>query len=735
MSTELSLRFMKNNRVIVGFSGEESGELPFKNPLTAKDRDELRWYLELYGAHSLGDPDDEEAKRIAARLPDWGKALFDAVFGDRAAQRLFNAFQDSDDEARLLTISAESPAILGLPWELLCDPRRGGAFLFNENPRISIRRGLAGATGGREPFKVKSKERLHLLFIVSRPEGSSFLDPRADPSAVLDALVTHAPGRVTWEFLRPPTLDALVTRIDDEKRPPVDILHFDGHGVFDTDGGLPERLSNRTVNLAQVLSGQVLKDKKAEAPAESPPNTGYLLFEKADGQPDLVSAEKLGFNLHRRNVPLVILSACQSAAQGDNDEPLGSVAARLTAAGIPAVLAMTHSVLVHTTRALFGEFYTQLAGHRAIGEALDAARLHLFNHPEKYEVQRGPARVPLKLYDWFVPSLYQAGADVPLIREAKGKKPKASVEIGTPPTNVPARPEAGFFGRRRELWDIERWFADRTRRITLTGFGGQGKTALAQEAARWLTRTGMFQAAVLVDYSRVQAVDAVGVAVSNIGSVLGQSLIDANAARAALRQTPTLVVLDNLEAVDAESLRELLDAAKGWSEAVPSRVLLTTRMPDFGHPDYRVEGTHVHRRIVLEGLGSKRAPDDALEWFAELSKLPPAPTVPAPKRKALIELFDKVRFHPLSIRTLAAQLKTRRPAELGERLEQLLAGSAERVARGRLDRSHASRAGRFTQGLARPAGRRRPPGAAPAGRFSGRGVRGRPAGHYGPGGC
>ena len=47
MSTELSLRFMKNNRVIVGFSGEESGELPFKNPLTAKDRGELRWYLEL----------------------------------------------------------------------------------------------------------------------------------------------------------------------------------------------------------------------------------------------------------------------------------------------------------------------------------------------------------------------------------------------------------------------------------------------------------------------------------------------------------------------------------------------------------------------------------------------------------------------------------------------------------------------------------------------------------------
>ena len=243
------------------------------------------------------------------------------------AQRLFNAFQDSDDEARLLTIGAGSPAILGLPWELLCDPGRGGAFLFNENPRISIRRSVPGVTSGRKSFKVDPKERLHLLFIVSRPEGVGFLDPRADPAAVLDALKSHAPGRVTWEFLRPPTLDALVARIDDRQKPPVDILHFDGHGVFDTDGGLPERLSNRTVNLAQVLFGHIFRDKKAEAPAGSPPNTGYLLFEKADGQPDLVSSEKLGFNLHRRNVPLVILSACESAAQGDNDEPMGSVAA------------------------------------------------------------------------------------------------------------------------------------------------------------------------------------------------------------------------------------------------------------------------------------------------------------------------------------------------------------------------------------------------------------------------
>jgi len=322
---------------------------------------------------------------------------------------------------------------------------------------------------------------------------------------------------------------------------------------------------------------------------------------------------------------------------------------------------MTHSVLVPTTRALFGKLYEQLARHRAIGEALDAARFHLHNHPEKYEVQRGPERVPLRLYDWFVPALYQSGADVPLLRKA-GKG--AHIETTAPRTNLPAGPESGFFGRRSELWDIERGFAAKARRITLTGFGGQGKTALALEAGRWLTRTGLFESAVFVDYSRVQAADAVAVAVSHIGTVLGESLPDAGAAEQALKRTATLVILDNLESLAAEPLRELLAAANGWSESGGTRVLLTTRTPDFGHPDYRIEGTNVHRRILLAGLGRRKAPDDALEWFAELAKLPPAPEVPSPSREALIELFDRVRFHPLSIRVLAQQLKTRRPAEL-----------------------------------------------------------------------
>lgn len=680
---ELNLEFPDERHVIVALNGRNASRpLPFVDPLTAADHEDLRWYLEVYGAHSLGDPDDNRARIIVSRLPELGRALFRAALGDPEAQLRYNQFLLREEGTRLLTVSAEHPAILALPWELLHGPIAGSVPLFLERPSISIRRRVLGVSDGREPFPVTAKNTLRLLFIVSRPDDAGFLDPRADTSPILDAIDEHAPGRVVCEFLRPPTLDALLTRLDDMNRPPIDVLHFDGHGVFDHDGDLPRRLKDarfrRSARIEDILRDE--KHRKFEAPTDpdAPPNMGYLLFEDRDHRADLVSSKKLGENLHRRKIALTILSACQSAAIGSSaatdasDDAairgaMGSVAARLTATGIPSVLAMTHAVLIHTTRALFGVFYRELATHRAVGAALDAARRHLLNHPERYEVQRDPQPVPLRLHDWFLPALYQPGDDGPLLAAKRDTAPPA-----VPHTNVPPAPEAGFFGRKHDLWDIERWFADGTRRITLTGFGGQGKTALAQEAARWLVRTSMFAAAVFVDYAAIQALDAVAVAVRNIGSVLGETLLDADATAEALHRTPTLVILDNLEALPPEALRELLDAAVRWSAAGSSRLLCTTRRPTFDHADYRVEGTLIHRRIQLTGLGNREAPDDSLEWFAELMRLPPAPLY-LTKRESLIELFALVKFHPLSIRVLSQQLRTRRPADLGSRLEQRLA--------------------------------------------------------------
>jgi CHAT domain len=346
---------------------------------------------------------------------------------------------------------------------------------------------------------------------------------------------------------------------------------------------------------------------------------------------------------------------------------MGSIAARLTGAGMPAVLAMSHAVLVSTTRQLFGEFYRQLAQGRAIGTALDNARRLLYSHPDKHEVQRGAHRITLQLQDWFVPALYQAGEDRPLLR-SKGHA-SATPERRPVCHNLPVVQEVGFFGRQRELWDIERWLTQGTRRITITGFGGQGKTSLVQEAGRWLLRTSMFSHVVFVGYASYQGADPVGYALSMLATVLQRSLPDANAATEALRQCRCLVILDNLEALAEDPLRELLEIANRWSEESNCRVLLTSRMPELPHVAYPRQGSLRHRTLSLKGLDE----EEALNYFQALMKLPPPPQTPFPARDGLLNLFRLVDFHPLSITVLAQELKTRRVAELGERLQTLVA--------------------------------------------------------------
>ena len=630
MSYELDLCFPDTEHVEVSYDGLEStGLLPFTAPLTTKDYSDIRWYVETYGAYSIGEPDDAEAARINAKLTEIGKALFQSVFQHPAAQRLFNAFQNARQQNRHLTISTGNPAILALPWELLHDSQM---HLFHQS--INLRRRLDG-TQNTKPFA--SKPRLHLLFVISRPQDAGFIDPRADAKPVLDALDEYAQARISTEFLHPATLQALQERLQDMSKPAVDILHFDGHGSFDEDT-----------------------------------QSGSLLFERATGiNYNAVSADNLGPMLRLHNIPLVILSACQSATQGE--EPLGCVATGLLGQGIPAVLAMTHKVLVKTTEAFFGAFYQTLGEGKPLGLAMKQAREFLDNHPDKQQVRRGQDWVQLKMHDWFVPALYQSGEDQPLLEPQPTVTPFAKWGLkGIPQSKLSTEPQAGFFGRSLELWQIERSFALKTRRITITGFGGQGKTALAQEAARWLLRTGQFQAAAFVTYADLQTLDSVAIALNTLGEVLGESFPNPAAALEALRKTPTLLILDNLETLQPEPLKELLDSAVDWSQAGGSRVLLTSHSPDFRHPAYPVAGSLDYLRVSLQGLGNREYPHDALAWFGELQKRPPAPELPAPTRDELISLFDKVGFHPLSIHILAVQLKTRRVEELGERLEQVL---------------------------------------------------------------
>jgi len=76
-----------------------------------------------------------------------------------------------------------------------------------------------------------------------------------------------------------------------------------------------------------------------------------------------------------------------------------------------------------------------------------------------------------------------------------------------------------------------------------------------------------------------------------------------------------------------------------------------------------------HRSLELSGLEK----EDAVAYFQSLMKLPPEPQRVPPQRQKLLELFEMVQFHPLSIGLLANQLKVRSATALGQRLEVLIA--------------------------------------------------------------
>uniref|UniRef100_UPI00405717C7 tetratricopeptide repeat protein n=1 Tax=Candidatus Electronema sp. TaxID=2698783 RepID=UPI00405717C7 len=641
MPLELRLTFPDPAHVMVSLHGktkEDSPSADFASPLNEKEMAELRWYVEDYGIGYRAEPDDERAAAVRDKLPKWGAALFAAVFdSDRKAAKLFDRFLEAEEEGRVLSIAADHPAVLALPWELLATP--GGSFLFNEKPRISIRRGLPAAKQESTPQPRAAKPVLHLLFIISRPDGAGFLNPRSDAQAVLNALEQQKQVRVEVEFLRLATLAELKKRLLDNTKAPVDIIHFDGHGV---------------------LAGSGADDRKQ----------GCLLFEGGWGGIKKVSGKEFGDLLNSNHTGLAVLSACQSAMM-DSEDPMSGVAAQLVHAGIPAVIAMSYSALVTTTEQLFAEFYRSLFEGRSVARSLDEARHVLYSNPERGTRLRGAhnaQEVTLELHDWFLPALYQSGADMALL---SGDADESLPPNAEPLHNLPDVQDSGFFGRSWELWQIERFFAvNSCRRISITGFGGQGKTALACEAGRWLLRTKLFQRACLVRFDSYQGSDPVAKAVAEMRVVFKENLVDDQALQASLEQTPTLLILDNLESlVGSGALAELLDAAAKWSEVGESRVLLTSRQPDFQHPAYPLASKQDHRHIALPGLRE----DDAVDWFDEMYRLLPEATQLRPRRDVLVRLFEKVGFHPLSISLLAQQLKERAASDVGERLEALLA--------------------------------------------------------------
>ncbi len=292
------------------------------------------------------------------------------------------------------------------------------------------------------------------------------------------------------------------------------------------------------------------------------PQAGSLRHER---RTHVVSADELAGILRDHHIPLFVLEACQSAQAEAN--PTASVAGRLLACGVSSVIAMSHSVLVETARRFTTVFYRDLVRGRRVGQAMLAAQDALFQETFRLHTFSGP----LHMQDWFVPVLFQERPDPQLLSKLPTGKMRAAfararrLNLG----HLPAPPRHTFVGRSRELLAAERRLCGTRLRpdlgdrdpprdapyVVLIGEGGEGKTALAVELARWLVETQRFDRAAFVSVEHEASAHSVLHQLGEqlvsgwVGQTQGNDERGLKLLRQTLAERSCVLVIDNLESL------------------------------------------------------------------------------------------------------------------------------------------------------------------------------------------
>jgi hypothetical protein len=616
--------------------GQPSQPFTLTLPLSDRDRDELRWYLEVYQQYA-GPGDRARAAGTEKQIEQWGRRLFDALFDSRDGDVVYRNLDAARRRPCLLTLGSTDPDVLGQPWELMRD-RQKQLLVFQG---ITVRRQLVGAV----PFADRRLTLpLRVLLIVSRPRDVGFIDPRNSIAPMMDALDVLPEGTVAVDFCDPPTLARLEEMLSAarDRQTPYHLVHFDGHGSYVPEFGV-----------------------------------GSLAFEKSDETMDLVPSRKLG-DLLAVEVPLVLLEACRGSDL--SDQPVfGSVAPALLQSGVGSVVAFSHSVHVEAARRFVERFYRELAAGRTVGEALGRARQRLYTERGRW-LHLGPNAATVDLEDWFIPQLYQVGDDPVLFEQADGQpaaEREGRDEIKLP--GFPPEPPYRFHGRARELLTLERAFR-RYPALVLGGGGGMGKTALAREAAHWWRRTGRFDHAVFCSFEQKAGAE-------QVVQLLGRALEgDAFSARSAeeqwqaavrlFRKRRVLLVWDNFEStLPVYQHGEQTDSPLVFSEQSRAQLrklygeLTAGNLPKLGGRllvTCRPEETLLPgiKKVALGGL----ARPDSLHLLAAILDREGIAT----DRADVDELLKMLGDHPLSISLVAPHFRTLTPKKIREEFGSLL---------------------------------------------------------------
>ncbi|MDQ2809889.1 MAG: CHAT domain-containing protein [Chloroflexota bacterium] len=295
-----------------------------------------------------------------------GRGLFDWLFVP-ALRDLYEGRRGGlGPGARLrLLLRADSPALAGLPWEMLC--HTGTNEFLALDPALSPARYLPRPL--RPPPALRTGP-LRILAVFAGPRDQPALDLGRELALIQRALQGIDSTLVTVDVLMaedeaasgltvtpqgPPTLAALTAALADG----YDVLHYAGHGAL-TPGG------------------------------------GVLVLEDEDRRTALLDADALAVAVRGSRLRVAVLSACETAATLNTPSnaptiPL-AVAPVLIGAGLDAALAMG-SVVPDGSAILLGQtLYRELARNTPLDAAVSQARKALY-------MQSGQA-------DWAIPILY-----------------------------------------------------------------------------------------------------------------------------------------------------------------------------------------------------------------------------------------------------------------------------------------------------------------------------------------
>ena len=444
--------------------------------MTSRDQEDLRWYLEDYLDNPV-DPAPEIAREIEDHLTIWGERLFTSLFhSSNGAKKLWQAAADRLPQVRV-EIEAGPDSGVTVPWELLRDPATNQVLALAAESFIHTQ---PGAEAVLEPAAAGP---LRVLLIICRPSAEKDV-PFRSVAGLLVRLRRETRNAITLDVLRPPTFTRLTSVLAQarEQGKPYDVVHFDGHGIFE-----------------HADPGQL-------HPAVSPRQGrhGYLQFSHAnDGRyPNydryqLVDGLTLGSVLADAGVPMLVMNACRSAfadppaapmtAEADAGTDLrvrtyGSLAQEVMAAGVPGVVAMRYKVYVASAAQFVTQVYAGLLDGQALGTAVAQARRSMADNP-----QRRLDLATHQLQDWVVPAVYEAAPFILRAAPLAAQESRASAGADTEGHDQ-GGPADALHGRDGTFLELDNAY-DTCQIVLLHAWRGQGRTSTAVEFARWYQLT------------------------------------------------------------------------------------------------------------------------------------------------------------------------------------------------------------------------------------------------------